>query len=263
MSSLGWALADAWTIAGREVRHWVREPAPFVLGLLFPVLMVVMFGYVFGGAMAMPGGASYREFLMPGLFALTMAFGVENTYAALATDTTRGVMDRFRSLPMASSAVVVGRCTADMLVSALGLAVMATCGLLVGWRWHGPAVAALAAFGLLLLLRFALLWAGIWLALLFHNPTTLMALQILVWPVAFFSNAFVSPTTMPRWLGAITEWNPLSATTASVRALFDNPGWSGTSWAAEHAALLALAWPVLLTLVFLPLSVIAFRRLES
>jgi ABC transporter DrrB family efflux protein len=261
MTRLRWSVLDGCTLAGRDLRHWLREPLPFVLGLLFPVLMMVMFGYVFGGAMAVPDGASYREFLMPGLFALTMAFNIETTFAAVTTDAGRGVMDRFRSLPMAPSALVVGRCTADMIASVLGLAVMAACGLLVGWRWHGGAPAALAGFGLLLLLRFALLWVGIWLALVLGSPTTLTALQVLVWPIGFFSNVFVSPATMPGWLGAITEWNPLSATTAAARELFGDPGWSGTSWAVGHATLLALAWPVLLTVVFFPLSVAAFRRL--
>jgi ABC-type multidrug transport system permease subunit len=132
---------------------------------------------------------------------------------------------------------------------------------LVGWRWHGSAGGALAAAGLLLLLRFALLWVDIYLALVLQSPTALTAIQVLIWPVGFFSNAFVSPATMPGWLGAVTEWNPLSATVAAARSLFENPGWSGTSWAAAHPLPLALAWPAILTIVFFPLSVRAFRRL--
>jgi ABC-2 type transport system permease protein len=224
--------------------------------------MVLMFGFVFGGAMTVPGGGDYREFLLPGMFAMTMAFGTEATFAAVSTDATRGITDRFRSMPMAGSAVVVGRAAADMINSALGLAVMVLCGLAVGWQWHGGFGAALAAFGLLLWLRFALLWVGISLALLFQNPEVLMAVQILVWPIGFLSNAFAAPATMPGWLGAIAEWNPLSATAAATRELFGNPGWGGDTFAAQHASLLAIMWPLALVAVFFPLSVRQYRRLS-
>lgn len=261
MTRAAWALADGWTMAGRDVRRWVREPIPVVLGLLFPVMVLLMFAYLFGGGMAVPGGGSYREVLLPGMFALTMAFGVESTFAAVTTDAARGVTDRFRSLPMAPSAVVVGRAAADMLSSALGLAVMIGCGLAVGWRWHGGAGAALLAVALLLLLRFAVLWVAIYAALLLRSPTALVAVQVLVWPIGFLSNVFAAPSTMPPWLGAVVEWNPLSSTAAATRALFGNPGWGGTSWAAQHAELLAALWPLALIAIFLPLSVRAYRRL--
>jgi ABC-type multidrug transport system permease subunit len=224
--------------------------------------MVLMFGYLFGGQMRVPGGGDYREFLMPGMFAMTMVFGVETTFAAVGTDAARGVTDRFRSMPISSSAVVVGRCAADMLNSAAGLVVMVACGRAVGWSWHDGAVRAAAAFGLLLLLRFALLWVGIYLGLLAKGPEALMAIQVLVWPLGFLSNTFASPESMPGWLGAVAEWNPLSATVAAARELFGNPGWGGDSFAARHAVELAVAWPVLLTAVFFPLAVRRFARLS-
>jgi ABC-2 type transport system permease protein len=256
-----WAVADAWAVTGRDLLHWARQPAPMVVNLLFPVLMVVMFGYLFGGAISVPGGGSYREFLLPGLFTLTIAFGIEATMVAVTTDATRGVTDRFRSMPMAPSAVVAGRSLADMLNSGLGLAVMLACGLLVGWRWHGSLGAAALAVGLLLLLRFALLWVGVYLGLAAKSPEAVAAVQILVWPLAFFSNAFVAPATMPGWLGTVAEWNPLSATAAATRELFGNPGWGGDSWAAEHALAMAVAWPLVLLVVFVPLSVRRYQRL--
>ena len=264
-----WALADAWTITRRDLTHWTRQPAQLVIGLLFPVLLVLMFGYLFGGAMTVPGGPTttdggdYREFLMPGMFALVMIFGVETTFAAMTTDAARGVTDRFRSMPMAGSAVVVGRATADMLNSALVLVIMILTGLLVGWGAHRGLGPALAAVGLLLLLRFAILWVGIHLALVLRRAEALVAVQILVWPVGFLSNAFVSPTTMPGWLGAVAEWNPLSATVAAARELFGNPGWGGESWMARHAVPMAVVWPLLLIAVFLPLSVRRYRRLNQ
>ncbi|MFG3706608.1 ABC transporter permease [Micromonospora sp. NPDC047670] len=258
---LRWAVADGVTLTGRALAHWVHQPAQAIVGLLFPVLLVLMFAYLFGGAMSVPGGGDYREFLLPGMFAMTMAFGIESTYAAVATDTARGVTDRFRSLPMAPSAVLTGRATADLLHAAAGLAVMLACGVAVGWRWHAGTAAALAAVGLLLLLRFALIWVGIHLALVLRKPESVAVLQILVWPVGFTSNAFVAPDTMPGWLAALAQWNPLSATVAACRELFGNPGWGGDSFAAQHAVALAVAWPLLLIAVFLPLAVRRYRRL--
>lgn len=262
LSRVRWALADGWTITLRDLSHWARQPSQVIVGLLFPVMVVLMFGYLFGGGMTVPGGGDYREFLMPGMFAMTMVFGIETTFTSVSTDAARGVTDRFRSMPMAASAVVVGRAVADMLNSVLGLAVMVACGLAVGWRWHDGPGAALAAVGLLLLLRFALLWIGIHLGLVIKSPEAVMAVQILVWPLGFLSNTFASPATMPGWLGAIAEWNPMSATVAATRELFGNPGWGGDSWAAQHAPLMAVVWPVLLLAVFFPLSARRYRLLS-
>lgn len=261
IGALRWTVLDGGTLTRRELARWVRQPGPVLLGLLFPVMVVLMFGYLFGGAMSVPGGGSYREFLLPGMFAMTMVFGLETTYAAVTADAARGVTDRFRSLPMASSAVLVGRAGADMVQSALGLAVMVGCALAVGWQPHRGAAAAAGAFGLLLLLRFALLWVGIWLALVIRNPEALAAVQILVWPLGFLSTAFAAPATMPGWLAAIAVANPLSATITATRHLYGNPGAAGDWWLAQHALALSVGWPVLLLAVFVPLSVRRYRRL--
>ena len=255
------AVTDCWTLTRRTLTHWAHQPARITLGLLFPIMIAVMFGYLFGGAMLVPGGGDYREFLMPGMYAMTMAFGLETTFTGIATDAAKGITDRFRSLPMASSAVVTGRCAADMLHTALGLVAMIACGLAIGWHWHHGAARALAAVALLLLLRFALLWVGIYLGLSAAGPEGVVAVQVLVWPLGFLSNAFVAPATMPGWLGAIAAWNPLSATVAAARELFGNPGWAEGTWPARHALPLALAWPLVITAVFLPLSVRRYRRL--
>ncbi|PZG52253.1 multidrug ABC transporter permease [Spongiactinospora gelatinilytica] len=262
LGRLGWAVADTWTITRRDLTHWVNQPAQIVIGLLFPVMIVLMFGYLFGGAVALPGGGDYREFLMPGMFAMTMLFGIETTFAAVAGDAAKGVTDRFRSIPMSGSAVVAGRSVADLLNSVLGLAVMVVCGLAVGWRFHEGAGRAAAAFALLLLLRFAMLWVGIWLGLVVGRPEMLAAIQILVWPLTFVSNTFVPPETMPAWLAAVAQWNPLSATVAAIRDLFGNPGPAGASFAAEHAVALALAWPLALIAVFAPLATRRYRDLN-
>lgn len=262
MTGLRWAVLDAATITGRDVAHWVRQPAPVVVTLMFPVMTVVLFGYLLGGAIDVPGTANYFDYLLPGMFALTMAFGVEATMLAVSTDAAKGVTDRFRSIPMGSSAVVVGRCAADMLSSVAGLLVLVGCGLAVGWRWRDGVAAATAALGLLLLLRLALLWLGIYLGLISRDPGSVVAVQILVWPLGFLSSAFVSPETMPGVLRVIAEWNPLSATATAARELFGNPGWTGESWVAQHALLMAVVWPLVLIAVLAPLAVRRYRRLS-
>ncbi|MFD2091973.1 ABC transporter permease [Blastococcus deserti] len=256
-----WAVVDAVTMAGRDVAHWRRQPAPVLVGALFPVLLMLMFVYLLGGGMVVPGGGDYRDFLVPGMLALAMVFGVEATMTAVVTDTARGITDRFRSLPMAPSAVVAGRCLADMLSSVVGLAVLVAAGLAIGWRpaGLGPAVAAV---GLLLLLRLAFLWIGIYLGLLTGDPSTVTAVQILVWPFAFLSNAFVAASSMPGWLSTIAEWNPAAGTVTAVRELFGSPVGAGGGWATEHAMLLAVSWPAVLTAVFAALSVRRFQALS-
>lgn len=261
-SQFSWVFTDSWTIARRDLSHWRLQPAVVLVGWFFPIMIVLMFGLLFGGAISVPNNGSYFEFLMPGMFATTMFFGLETTLLAVTTDAAKGVTDRFRSMPISASAVVLGRCIADMLNSIVGLAILVVAGLLLGWRWHAGLDAALAAFGLLLLLRFALLWVGIFMGLIAKGPESVTAVQILVWPISFLSNVFVDPSTMPAWLGALAQWNPLSATASATRVLFMNPGWQGSSWIAENAVLMAIVWPVLLAVIFLPLSVRKYRRLS-
>jgi ABC transporter DrrB family efflux protein len=256
-----WAVGDSWVLTGRALAHWARRPHELIIGLLFPVMIVLLMGYLFGGQMNVPGGESYQAFIMPGMFAMTMLFGIENTHAAIAADAAKGVTDRFRSMPMAASAVVAGRAAADMLYTVAALAVMIACGLLVGWRWQDGIATAAVAFGLLFLLRFALVWVGVYLGLLARGPESLMAVQILVWPVGFLSSALVAPATMPGWLGAIAEWNPMSATVTACRDLFGNADTAGVTWAADHALLMAVVWPLLLVAVFFPLSVRRYRAM--
>lgn len=257
-----WAAVDSWTMTRRELAHWARQPVQVLVGLVFPVMLLLMFNYLIGGGKGIAG--DYAEFLVPGMFALTMAFGLDATMVAVTQDLNKGVIDRFRSMPMTNGAVLVGRSVADMLQSLTSLLVMIGVGLAIGWRWHGSFGAALGAVGLLLLLRFAMLWIGIHLAMVAGRPELVVAVQILVWPVGFLSNAFTVPQNMPGWLGAVVEWNPMSATATAVRDLFGNdPGVVGTSWAAEHAGLLAVVWPVLLVGVFMPLAVRRFGALSK
>jgi ABC-2 type transport system permease protein len=254
--SFRWILSDSWTVARRDLVHWVRNPTVIVSGLAFPIMFVLVYGYVFGSAMVVPGGGDYREYLMPGMFAQSMMFGAAATISVVATDRARGVTDRFRSMPMAQSAVVIGRSTADIVNSMLELAVLVGCGLLIGWSAKGGFLPTLAAIGLLLLLRFAMIWVGIYLGLIISPEASAIAWAPL-FPLSMISNTFASPSQMPAWLGTVAEWNPLSATVGATRQLFGNtpPGLVGESWAAQNALLLAVVWPVLIVAVFLPLAV--------
>jgi ABC-2 type transport system permease protein len=261
IEQLGWAVNDTWVLIKRDIDHWMQQPIYFLINLLFPVMMLLMFGYLIGGGMVPPDGGDYRAFLIPGVLTLTMFFGMESTFTTLVNDINKGVTDRFRSLPMHPSAVILGRAGADMIQSILGLAVMAVCGLLMGWRWQNGLDQALLAFGLLLLLRFSFLWLSIFLALLTHTPDAVMAVQILVWPIGFLSNIFASPDTMPAWLGAIVEWSPLSTTSNAVRLLFGSPIWSDNRWMIDYAVWLAIAWPLALFAIFFPLSLRLYKRL--
>jgi ABC-2 type transport system permease protein len=253
-------LRDTLTLAGRILQHWRRQPFSLLLSLMFPVLTLFMFGYLFGGAVAVPDG-KYLDFLVPGMLAMAMLFGLEAVVVAVTTDHAKGVTERLRSMPVSTPALLAGRSAADLLNAVAGLAVLVASGLAVGWTAsRGPAL-ALAAIGLLLWLRFALSWIGIYLGLLLKTPEAAVSVQVLVWPVGFLSSAFVSPDTMPGWLGVLGTWNPMSATATAVRGLFGNPTWHASGWADEHAIALALAWPAVLVAIFLPLAATRYRWL--
>jgi ABC-2 type transport system permease protein len=263
---LRWAFSDGWTMARRNLIRLVSEPAEVFLGLLIPIMMIFAFGYVLGSAMAVPGaepGGGYREFLVPGMFVMTMLYGVATTATSVALDAEKGVIDRLRSMPMAPSAVVTGRSIADMLRALADVVLLVGCGLLVGWQWHNGLGQALAAVGLLLLLRLALIWIGIYLGLVVPTPDSAgLAVYPLTFPLTVLSSAFLPPAMIPGWLGVIAEWNPISATILATRELFGNPGIGGESWVAQHALLLAIIWPLLLMAIFVPLSVRRYRRLH-
>ncbi|WP_028799085.1 ABC transporter permease [Streptomyces sp. 142MFCol3.1] len=249
-----YVLSDCWTMTRRELAHWARKPVQVLVVLVFPVMLLLMFGYLTGGGRGVEG--SYVDFLVPGMLALTMAFGLEGTMLAVTQDLNKGVIDRFRAMPMANSAVLVGRCSADMLQSAVGLAVLIGVGHAIGWRAHGTPGAFLGAVGLLLLFRFAMLWIGIHLAMVAGKPEMVQAVQILVWPVGFLSNAFATPGSMPSWLGTAVEWNPMSQTATAIRDLFGGPGGEPGHVGA------AVLWPLALVAVFFPLAVGRFARLS-
>lgn len=253
-------MTTATILAGRTFGHWRTQPFALVIELLFPVLIMLMMAGMFGGAISGSAG-DYIPFVVPGVLTISMLFGLESTMTAVNSDLREGITDRFRSLPISAASVLLGRALADMATSVVVLIIMSATGFLLGWRWEAL-LPALAAYALLLLLRFALLWVGIYLGLAASGMEMVTSIQILVWPVAFLSTAFLDPATMPSWLGAIAQWNPLSATATATRELFGNPTVAGGSWAVDNAGLLAVLWPVALVAVFLPLAARSYRRLD-
>lgn len=255
-------LTHAGVLTKRQLQQWARQPATPLFGLAFSIMLLLMFALLFGGAIHVPGGAEYLPFLLPGMLTLAMMFGVDTTMTAMTQDSKKGITDRFRSMPMSAAAVGLGRTGADLLTSLVELVVLIAGGLLLGWRFDAGPLGVLAAIGLLLWLRLGVLWLGVYLGLALRSDGAATFVQVLVWPIGFASAVFVAPQTMPAWLGAFAEWNPISATATAVRQLLGNPTGITDGWLADAAIPLAIAWPALLLVVFVPLASRAYRRLR-
>ncbi|RJL23917.1 ABC transporter permease [Bailinhaonella thermotolerans] len=262
LGRLRWTVADGLTLVGRELGRLRQEPGQVVAALIFPIVMVVLFGYVFGSAIQVPGGGDYREYLMPGLFAMVTFTAMQGVMGRMAADASHGVMDRFRSMPMARLAVPFGQTGADSVIGVPLLAAMVATGLLVGWRPHLGPLATAEAFALIALLRYALGWVGAYLGLAVKDEQTATQLAPLFLPITMLSNAFVPTEGMPAWLRLIAEWNPISALTAATRRLFGNAGApaEGTAWPLAHPSAAVLLWSAVLLAVFVPLSLRAYAR---
>lgn len=267
-AQLVWAARDCWTIVLQEFTHLIRQPSTFAWQIGFPVVMVLMFVYVFGSAMDVTGqgaGEGYVDFAMPGMFAMTMALGFMDTAYAVTHNKEKGFMDRFRSMPMSSSAPVTGRAVSDVIRAAIDLGVIAGVALLIGWRSGGSLGATLAAFVLLLWLRLALIFVGIFLGLCIKNTETAGMLFAVAFPLGFISSVFTPPEMMPGWLGAIAAWNPVSSTATAIRELFETQGieyLEPAYWIDGHAVGAAIIWPAVIMAVFLPLAVRQFKSLS-
>jgi ABC-2 type transport system permease protein len=260
-----WAVADSWTVVLQELTHLVRQPSTFAWQLGFPIVMVLLFVYVFGSAMDVSGqgaGEGYLDYAMPGMFTLTMAFGFMNTAFAVAMTKEKGFIDRFRSMPMASSAVVTGRGVADIIHATVDLMILVAIALVLGWRPGGSLGDTLAAFALLLWLRLALIFVGIHLGLLVKNSEMAGNLFALAFPFGMLSSVFSPPDLMPGWLGAIAAWNPVSSTAGAIRELFASPAVASGYWIEDHAMAAALLWPALIIVAFVPLAVRRYQRLS-
>ncbi len=258
---LRWALADGMVVTRRNLAHIRRTPQKLFDVTIQPIILVFLFGYVFGSAIAVPGG-DYIEYVMPGVFAFTMLGTLAATAIGFADDMSKGIVYRFRSLPMASSAMLLGRSASDLLESLLGLNILLVCGLVAGWRPHNGLAETLGAFGLLALLAWAMNWAGVVLGLLIRTPEAANIIGgIMTLPFVFLSNTFVPTQGMSPWLRAVADWNPLSATVAACRELFGNPGATAAAsvWPLQHPVVASIGWSLLLLTVFIPLAMRVYR----
>jgi ABC transporter DrrB family efflux protein len=258
MERLDHVLADGLTIARRNIIRIRRVPEQIASAVVQPLVMILMFTYVFGGSIVVPGVA-YREFLVGGIFALILTFGASFTGAGLAQDMQSGVISRFRVLPMARSAVVLGRIAGDIVLNTLSLVTMVLAGLLVGWRIRGSVVDAALAFGLLLLFSFALSWIMAYVGLLVRSVEVVNNASLLViFPITFVANTLVPSDSLPGLLRTVAEWNPVSTVAHAVRQLFGNApvGLAEPApWPMQHAALYTLGWIALIIAVFAPLAI--------
>jgi ABC-2 type transport system permease protein len=262
------SVRDSLVIAKRNLIRMTRIPEMVIFGLIQPIMFVVLFSYVFGGSMQIGGSTSpetYRNFLMAGIFAQTVTFATAGAGAGIADDMHKGLIDRFRSLPMARGAVLTGRTLADLVQTALTLLVLAIVALLVGWRVGSNADTnigkVLAGFGLLLLLGYAFTWIGALIGLSVRTPEAATS-GGLIWlfPVTFISNAFVDSSKLTPWLRHIAEWNPFSATVQASRTLFGNPGVSPSdAWPMAHPVWASLIYSVVIIAIFRTLAVRKYR----
>lgn len=250
-------------LTGRNLVHIAREPLQLSDVTIQPVLFTILFVYVFGSGVALPGGASYADFAVAGLLALNLTTSAMGTAVGLSTDLTTGVIDRFRTLPIWRPAVLVGRTLTDLVTATICTTIVALTGLVVGWRPDASLPSVLAGFGLFLLFSFALSWATACLGIVSKSAESAQGIGLIVlFPLAFVSNALVPTAHMPPILQTIANWNPVSAVTAAARDLFGNPNPSATidAWPMQHPVIASLLWSAVLIAVFAPLASSLYRR---
>ncbi|MFF1646921.1 ABC transporter permease [Streptomyces sp. NPDC051658] len=256
------AISDSFALVGRQMRHIRRMPEQLLGITVMPVAFVIVFGYLFGSAMQVPGEGGYKEYIMAGIFAQVMLTNITTTAVGVVGDLNNGLVDRFRALPISRSSVLVGRTVADGVLVAWTCAVMALVGYFIGWRAHNGVLQTLAGFGLLLMMGFAMSWLGALLGLVLRNVETVSAAAgVIMMPLAFLSNAFVPLDGLPGWMRVIAEWNPVSAVVSASRDLFGNErGATSGAFPAEHPIPAALAVLVILIAVVVPLAGRAYQK---
>jgi ABC transporter DrrB family efflux protein len=261
--SLSRTLTDGWVVTQRNLIKIKRVPEVLIWVLMSPIMFVLLFAFVYGGAIDPGGGLSYREFLLGGIFAQTVVFGATFSGASLAEDMTKGIIDRFRSLPMSRAAVLVGRTGADIVYNVLSLIVMALTGLAVGWRAHEGIASAVAGFALLLLFGYAISWIMAYVGLLVPSVDVVNnASFMVIMPLTFVSNAFVPLQSFSGVLHHLVVWNPVSAVTQAARELFGNTSAIPVPdvWSMQHPVVYSLICVAAILAVFIPLSVRQYSR---
>jgi ABC-2 type transport system permease protein len=261
--SIGRSITDGLLVGWRNLKRIPRIPELAIFAIIQSIIFVVLFAFVFGGAINIPGGGDYIPFLMPGIFAQTIVFASATTAIGMTDDVNKGIIDRFRSLPMSRSAVLTGRTFSDVVYNAGILVVLMATGFVIGWRVESiPAL--VAGFALLLFFAYGMAWLGVWLGLMV--PTVEVAQQVIftvLFPITFISNVFVPPSTLPTWLQPVAEWNPTSTLTAALRELWGNPNPAASnSLAAQEPALVTILWVIGIIAVFGPLGVRRYRSMS-
>ncbi|MGH9286741.1 MAG: ABC transporter permease [Acidimicrobiales bacterium] len=257
-------LHDTWVIARRGLVHMKRQPEQLSDATIQPIMFVLLFAYVFGGAIDVPGGGNYREFLMGGIFAQTIVFTAFGVALSLANDRKNQAVDRFRSLPIARGAVLGGHAVANLIKSLLPIALMSICGLAIGWRIRDGVPDAVGGFLLLIGFAFAMIWVGVLLGSLVAAPEGVTGIAfVALFPITFVASTFVPTETMPGVLRTIAEWNPVTTLADAVRVQFGNPNTPtapGDPWSIAHPMAYSIVWIVGLVAVCAPLAVRAYQR---
>ncbi|HWC13042.1 MAG TPA: ABC transporter permease [Actinomycetota bacterium] len=265
MSSVALAFADSAVVAKRNLIKIKRVPEILIWTLMSPIMFVVLFGYVFGGAIS-PPGVNYREFLIAGVFIQTVIFGSTYTGAGLAEDMTKGIIDRFRSLPMSRSAVLAGRTASDVFYNSASITVMTITGLIVGWRIRTGPVEAITGFLIVLLFAYAFSWIMAYVGLKVSSVEVVNnASFMFIFPLTFIANTFVDINTLPGPLKTFAEWNPVSSAAQTAREAFGNTGTGVVPdvWSLQNPILYTLIWVGIILAVFIPLSVRQYQKAAS
>jgi ABC transporter DrrB family efflux protein len=262
-SSFSHFVTDVWVLTKRSIARIRREPETLADVTIQPVVFILMFAYVFGGAIGLPGGGNYHEYLIGGMLGMGLAQTAPGVAVALVTDMSTGLVDRFRSLPMSRWAMLTARTFAELLTQVISTVVVVCIGLAIGWRVHTNAQDVIAALALALLFGYAFTWAGICLGMLLRSPEAAQQTGFLIFlPLTFISSAFVPTQGMPGWLQPVAEWNPMSALAAACRHLFGNPNPAASihAWPMQHPELAVICWAAAMLAVFAPVAVHLYRR---
>jgi ABC-type polysaccharide/polyol phosphate export permease len=260
---LRWLASDAWVLAKRQFAHIRQIPEKLLDVTLQPLMFVLLFAYVFGGVIAIPGGGNYHEYLIGGILVQTLAFGMMGPGVSIATDLGEGIIDRFSSLPMSRPAYLIGHLTAEFCATLLAVTIMVLTGLIVGWGISSSALEAAASFGLLFLIAISMIWLGTLIGVLARSPDGVQGVAfVTVFPLTFVANTFVPVGGLPDGLRQVAEYNPISAWAAAVRTLFGNPTAipDGAAWPLEHPVIASIAWCLAILAIVVPLTVRAYRK---
>lgn len=255
-------LRQSLVIVRRNLIHIKRMPEMLMDVTIQPVMFVMLFAYVFGGSIAANAPSGYREWLLGGIMGQTVAFASFIVAVGLTADIDKGIVDRMRSLPINSAAVLVGRSLSSLLHSSIGIVVMSVTGLFIGWRIRGSVLDALLAYLLLLLWGFAMIWIGIWVGSKMRSVEAVNGVMFTtMFPITFLANTFAPTENMPTWLRTIAEWNPISSLVQAVRELWGNtpPVPDDASLPLHHPVLTTFIWTIGITLVVAPLAIRTFR----